>query len=35
MLDMLALQLKDLPNHLLIEGRTDAQPFSDDATYTN
>lgn len=32
---MLAVQLKSLPNHLLLEGHTDAQPYSADATYTN
>jgi chemotaxis protein MotB len=35
LLDLLAGQLKVLPNHLLIEGHTDAQPFSSDAEYTN
>ena len=35
LLDMLATQLKVLPNHLLIEGHTDAQPFSGDSGYTN
>ena len=32
---MLAGQLKPLPNHLLLEGHTDAQPYSESATYTN
>ena len=32
---MLAGQLKPLPNHLLLEGHTDAQPYSASATYTN
>jgi chemotaxis protein MotB len=27
--------LKSLPNHLLIEGHTDAQPYSSDLGYTN
>ena len=35
LLGMLAGQLKSLPNHLLLEGHTDAQPYSPDATYTN
>jgi chemotaxis protein MotB len=35
LLDMLAAQLKVLPNHLLIEGHTDSQPFSGDSEYTN
>lgn len=35
LLNLLAAQLKVLPNHLLIEGHTDAQPFSDDSGYTN
>jgi chemotaxis protein MotB len=32
---MLAGQLKPLPNQLLLEGHTDAQPYSESATYTN
>jgi len=32
---MLAQQLKPLPNHLLLEGHTDAQPYSSDNGYTN
>jgi chemotaxis protein MotB len=32
---MLAGQLKALPNHLLLEGHTDAQPYSTDNGYTN
>jgi chemotaxis protein MotB len=32
---MLAAQLKPLPNHLLLEGHTDAQPYSNDLGYTN
>jgi chemotaxis protein MotB len=35
LLGMLAGQLKTLPNHLLLEGHTDAQPYSADAMYTN
>jgi len=35
LLHLLSAQLKTLPNRLLIEGHTDAQPFSDDASYTN
>jgi len=35
LLDLLAGQLKTLPNHVLIEGHTDAQPFSSDSGYTN
>jgi chemotaxis protein MotB len=35
LLDLLAAQLKVLPNHLLIEGHTDAQPFSGGGEYTN
>jgi chemotaxis protein MotB len=35
LLNMLAAQLKVLPNHLLIEGHTDAQPFSGGGEYTN
>jgi chemotaxis protein MotB len=35
LLAMLAGQLKSLPNHLLIEGHTDAQAYSRDSTYTN
>ena len=35
LLDLLAGQLKTLPNHILIEGHTDAQPFSSTNGYTN
>jgi chemotaxis protein MotB len=35
LLGMLAGQVSNLPNHLLIEGHTDAQPFSGDNGYTN
>jgi chemotaxis protein MotB len=35
LLTMLAGQLKPLPNKLLLEGHTDAQPYSNDAGYTN
>lgn len=35
LLALLAGELKSLPNSLLIEGHTDAAPYSDDATYTN
>ncbi|WP_263356463.1 flagellar motor protein MotB [Acidicapsa ligni] len=35
LLSMLAGQIKVLPNHLLLEGHTDAQPYSQAATYTN
>jgi len=35
LLGMLAAQLKPLPNHLLLEGHTDAQPYSNDDGYTN
>ena len=35
LLGMLAGQLKPLPNHLLLEGHTDSQPYSDDNAYTN
>jgi chemotaxis protein MotB len=35
LLGMIAGQLKALPNHLLLEGHTDAQPYSPSATYTN
>jgi chemotaxis protein MotB len=35
LLNLLATQLKVLPNRLLIEGHTDSQPFSDDRGYTN
>jgi chemotaxis protein MotB len=35
LLDMLAAQIRTLPNHLLIEGHTDAQPYSSDRGYTN
>ena len=35
LLGLLAGELKTLPNALLIEGHTDATPYSIDATYTN
>jgi chemotaxis protein MotB len=35
LLSMLAGQLKPLPNKLLLEGHTDAQPYSSDEGYTN
>ena len=35
LLALLAGQLKSLPNHLLIEGHTDAQAYSKDSNYTN
>ena len=35
LLNLLSGQLKTLPNRLLIEGHTDAQPFSSDNGYTN
>lgn len=35
LLGLLAGELKTLPNSLLIEGHTDAAPYSADATYTN
>jgi chemotaxis protein MotB len=35
LLGMLAGQLKPLPNHLLLEGHTDAKPYSNDNGYTN
>jgi chemotaxis protein MotB len=35
LLNLLAAQLKVLPNHLLIEGHTDAQAYSGDTGYTN
>src|SRR5271154_4902210 len=35
LLGMLAGQLKPLPNRLLLEGHTDAKPYSEDAAYTN
>jgi len=35
LLGMLAGQLQALPNHLLIEGHTDAQPYSNELGYTN
>jgi chemotaxis protein MotB len=35
LLDMLAEQLKVLPNHLMIEGHTDAQPYSGNKGYSN
>jgi chemotaxis protein MotB len=35
LLGMLASQLKPLPNHVLLEGHTDAQPYASDNGYTN
>ena len=35
LLNLLSAQLKVLPNRLLIEGHTDAQPYSSDNGYTN
>ncbi len=35
LLSLLAAELKTLPNQLLIEGHTDATPYSTDANYTN
>jgi chemotaxis protein MotB len=35
LLSMLAGQLKPLPNRLLLEGHTDAQPYASDNGYTN
>jgi len=35
LLDLLSAQLKVLPNRLLIEGHTDAQPYPSDHGYTN
>jgi chemotaxis protein MotB len=35
LLGMLAVQLKPLPNKLLLEGHTDAQPYASDNGYTN
>jgi len=35
LLALLAQELKTLPNHLLIEGHTDAAPYSEGADYTN
>lgn len=35
LLNLLSAQLKALPNRLLIEGHTDAQPYSSDTGYTN
>jgi chemotaxis protein MotB len=35
LLDVIAGQLKPLPNHLMLEGHTDAQPYSADNAYTN
>ena len=35
LLALLASELKTLPNHLLIEGHTDATQYSDDANYSN
>ncbi|MBV8436613.1 MAG: OmpA family protein [Silvibacterium sp.] len=34
-LTMLAGQLKDVPNHISIEGHTDSQPYANDAGYSN
>jgi chemotaxis protein MotB len=35
LLALLGAELKTLPNNLLIEGHTDATPYSSDASYTN
>jgi chemotaxis protein MotB len=35
LLNLLSAQLRVLPNRLLIEGHTDAQPYSSDTGYTN
>ena len=35
LLSLLATELKTLPNSLLIEGHTDATPYSSDASYSN
>ena len=35
LLALLAAELKTLPNHLLIEGHTDAAQYSTDANYSN
>src|ERR1700759_2671025 len=35
LLGLLAAELRTLPNSLLIEGHTDASPYSEDATYSN
>lgn len=35
LLQLLAAELKTLPNELLIEGHTDATPYSTNASYTN
>ena len=35
LLALLASELKTLPNQLLIEGHTDAKPYSDNANYSN
>src|ERR1039458_8687849 len=35
LLALLAAELKTLPNSLLIEGHTDATPYSSDASYSN
>lgn len=35
LLNLLSVQLKVLPNRLLIEGHTDAQPYSSETGYTN
>jgi len=35
LLSLLATELKTLPNNLLIEGHTDATPYSDDTSYSN
>jgi chemotaxis protein MotB len=34
-LTMLAGQLRDVPNHISIEGHTDSQPYANDAAYSN
>jgi chemotaxis protein MotB len=35
LMNMLADQVKSLPNHLMIEGHTDSRPYSSDKGYTN
>jgi chemotaxis protein MotB len=35
LLTTLAVELGKMPNHVLIEGHTDAKPFAGEATYTN
>jgi len=35
LLDLLSVQLKAMPNHLLIEGHTDSQPYASDTGYSN